>query len=203
MSDPEFFETPEAWRAWLATHHATTPELWVGFYKKGTGRASITWPESVAQALCFGWIDGLRRSAGPDAYVIRFTPRRPRSIWSAVNLATYADLERRGLVTEAGRAAHARRRDDLTGVYSFENQAAATLSPEQEATFRADAAAWAYFQARPASYRTAATWWVVSAKQRATQERRLAQLVEDSAAGRPVAHLTRPAARSDPSPGPG
>ena len=176
MTDPIFFEGPAAWREWLLEHHGSAAEVLVGYHKKATGRPSLTWPQSVEQALCFGWIDGIRRSAGADAYTIRFTPRRPRSIWSAVNLATYAELERQGLVVEAGRAAYERRRDDRTAVYSFEN---------------ADAAAWAFFSSRPAGYRTAATWWVVSAKREDTRERRLAQLIADSAAGRTVPPLTR------------
>jgi uncharacterized protein YdeI (YjbR/CyaY-like superfamily) len=191
MPEPIFFETPAAWRDWLATHHDAVSEVWVGFHKKATGRPSITWPESVEQALCFGWIDGVRRSAGPDAYLIRFTPRRPTSIWSAVNLATFADLERRGHVADAGRAAHARRRADRTAVYSFENRADARLEPEHEARLRADAAAWAYFTSRPPSYRTAATWWVISAKQASTRDRRLDRLIADSAAGRTIPPLTR------------
>lgn len=191
VTEPTFFESPTAWRAWLDEHHLGAAEVWVGYYKKGTGRPSLTWPESVEQALCFGWIDGIRRSLGPESYMIRFTPRRPTSIWSAVNLATYADLERRGLVTDAGRAAHERRREDRTAVYSFENSDAATFTPEQEALFRADDAAWAFFAARPASYRTAAVWWVVSAKREDTRQRRLAQLIADSAAGQTVPPLTR------------
>ena len=192
MADPTFFETPQAWRDWLEAHHGRETELWVGFHKKATGRPSITWPESVEQALCFGWIDGLRRSAGPDAYMIRFTPRRPSSVWSAVNLATFAELEGRGLVTEAGREAFARRREDRSGVYSYENRKDARLTPEQEARFRADEAAWNHFMSRPPSYRTAAIWWVATAKQEATRERRLAKLMADSAAGRTVPPLTPP-----------
>lgn len=145
----------------------------------------------MEQALCFGWIDGIRRSLGPESYMIRFTPRRAASIWSAVNLATYADLERRGLVTDAGRAAFERRREDRTAVYSFEFSDADAFTPEQEALFRADDAAWAFFAECPASYRTAAIWWVVSAKREETRQRRLAQLIADSAAGRTVPPLTR------------
>jgi uncharacterized protein YdeI (YjbR/CyaY-like superfamily) len=152
----------------------------------------MTWAESVEQALCFGWIDGVRKSVGPEAYIIRFTPRRPTSIWSEVNLRTFADLERRGLMTDAGRAAHARRREDRSGVYSFENRDDARFTREQEERFRADEAAWAFFSSRPPWYRTAATWWVVSAKREDTRERRLGQLIADSAARRTVPPLTRP-----------
>jgi uncharacterized protein YdeI (YjbR/CyaY-like superfamily) len=192
VPEPRFFASSRDWRAWLEAHHDSESELWVGFYKVGSGRPSITWPESVAQALCFGWIDGVRRSVDADSYQIRFTPRRPSSSWSEVNLRSFAELERRGLVTAAGRAAHAHRRKDRSGVYSFENRDKAVLGPEQEALFRANETAWAYFTSRPRSYRTAATWWVVSAKREATRERRLAQLIADSAAGRPIGPLTRP-----------
>lgn len=192
MTEPTFFETPQAWRWWLEEHHASETELIVGFYKVGSGRQSMTWPESVEQALCFGWIDGVRRSIDAEAYSIRFTPRRPTGNWSEVNLRTFADLEQRGLITEAGRAAHARRREDRSGVYSFENRKDAVFAPEHEALFRANEAAWTYFLARPQWYRTSAIWWVVSAKREATRDRRLAQLIEDSAAGRTVAPLTRP-----------
>jgi uncharacterized protein YdeI (YjbR/CyaY-like superfamily) len=192
MTEPVFFDSPQAWRDWLAEHHDSATEVWVGYHKRMTGRPSLTWQESVQQALCFGWIDGVRRSAGPDAYTIRFSPRRPASIWSAVNVATYAELERRGLVEPAGRAAFARRREDRTGVYSFENRADARLAPEQETRFRADATAWAFFTSRPPSYRTAAIWWVVSARREDTRERRLGRLIADSAAGRTIPPLTRP-----------
>lgn len=192
MTEPTFFETPQAWRQWLAENHDRETELWVGFHKRGSGRPSITWPESVEQALCFGWIDGVRRSLGADAYTIRFTPRRTTSIWSEVNLRTFEKLERRGLVTDAGRAAHARRREDRTGLYSFENRQDARFAPEHEERFRANESAWAYFSARPRWYRTAATWWVMSAKREDTRERRLAQLIAESAAGRTVPPLTRP-----------
>lgn len=192
MAEPTFFETPQVWRSWLEQHHASEPELIVGFYKVGSGHQSMTWPESVEQALCFGWIDGVRRSVDAEAYSIRFTPRRPTSNWSEVNLRTFAELEQQGLMTEAGRVAHGRRREDRSGVYSFENRKDAVLTPEQEALFRAHETAWTYFAARPQWYRTSAIWWVISAKREATRDRRLGQLIEDSAAGRTVGPFTRP-----------
>ncbi len=192
MPEARFFATPRDWRAWLEAHHETESELWLGFFKVGSGRPSISWSQSVEEALCFGWIDGVRRSVDAEAYMIRFTPRRPSSAWSEVNLRSFAALEQRGLVTPAGRAAHARRRDDRTGIYSFENRKQAVLSPTQEARFRADQAAWDYFTSRPQSYRTAAIWWVISAKREATRERRLAQLIADSKDGRTIGPLTRP-----------
>jgi len=193
--EPMFFATPEAFRAWLEEHHASATELLVGFHKKGSGRPSITWPEAVDQALCFGWIDGVRRSIDDDSYSIRFTPRKPSSAWSAVNVARVEELTRQGLMRPAGVEAFARRSPERTGTYSYEQRAAAALDPEHERRFRAEAAAWAFFQAQPPWYRRAATWWVVSAKREETRERRLAQLIADSAAGRPIGPLTRPESR--------
>jgi uncharacterized protein YdeI (YjbR/CyaY-like superfamily) len=192
---PTFFATPDDWRAWLARHHATTPELWVGFYKKGTGRPSITWPESVDQALCFGWIDGLRRRLDEDRYVIRFTPRRTRSIWSSVNLARVKELTRLGLMHPAGLAAHAARDPARSSLYSFEQRTAAKLPAAFARRLKANRRAWTWFQAQPPWYRRTAIWWIVSAKKEETRERRLATLIEDSAAGRPIKSLARPPSR--------
>jgi uncharacterized protein YdeI (YjbR/CyaY-like superfamily) len=192
--EPTFFATPAQFRAWLEEHHDSASELLVGFYKKGSGRPSITWPESVDQALCFGWIDGVRRSLGDEAYTIRFTPRRSRSIWSAVNVARMQELTADGLVHPAGTAAFERRSDDRTAIYSYEQRKRARLPDDYEERLRANAAAAAFFDSRPPSYRRAATHWVISAKREATRERRLAQLIEDSAAGRTVGPLTPPGA---------
>jgi uncharacterized protein YdeI (YjbR/CyaY-like superfamily) len=190
-----FFATPEEFRAWLDAHHDSAAELWVGFRKVGTGRPSITWPQAVDQALCYGWIDGLRKGIDAGSYRIRFTPRRPTSIWSAVNVARVEALRAAGLMTPAGLAAYERRRADRTGVYSFERREAAAFTAEQEAAFRADTKAWEYFCAQPPGYRKTATHWVVSAKRADTQARRLATLIADSAAGRRLANLTSPARR--------
>jgi uncharacterized protein YdeI (YjbR/CyaY-like superfamily) len=190
--EPTFFATPDEFRAWLEEHHATESELLVGFHKMGSGRPSITWPESVDQALCFGWIDGVRRSIDDERYSIRFTPRQRRSTWSAVNVRRVGELEAEGLMWPAGRAAFERRSDDRTAIYSHERREAAAFSAEQEAAFRAARAAWAWFQDQPPSYRKAATHWVVSAKREETRERRLRRLIADSAAGRTVPPLTRP-----------
>ncbi|HVE78212.1 MAG TPA: YdeI/OmpD-associated family protein [Gemmatimonadaceae bacterium] len=187
-----FFADPAAWRRWLERHHATDTELWVGFYKKATGRPSITWPESVDGALCFGWIDGVRKSIDESSYRIRFTPRRPRSIWSAVNLRRVQALIEAGLVAPAGMRAFEARDPKRSGLYSFEQRKEAALAPADEARFRANAGAWKFFQARPPGYRRMATWWVVSAKREATRQRRLAALIEDSARGRAIG-LARPA----------
>jgi len=197
LREPTFFATPDELRAWLAEHHADAGELRVGFHKKGSGRPSISWPQSVDQALCFGWIDGVRRSLGADSYMIRFTPRRARSNWSAVNVRRYGELLDEGLVEPAGAAAFERRAEDRTGIYAYENRHKAVFSAEHEARFRAAAAAWEWFQAQPPWYRRTATYWVVSAKRPETRERRLAQLIEDCAAQRTIRSLTRPGARND------
>jgi len=189
---PRFFATPAAFRAWLERHHAEEDELLVGFYKKGSGRPSITWKESVDEALCFGWIDGVRRGLDEHSYSIRFTPRRKRSIWSAVNIKRAGELRELGRMTPAGEAAFAARTDDRSAVYSHEQRRAAKLEPEQEQRFKAEAAAWEWFQAQAPSYRRAALHWVTSAKRPETRERRLATLIADSAAGRTVKPLTRP-----------
>jgi uncharacterized protein YdeI (YjbR/CyaY-like superfamily) len=189
--DPIFFATPDDFRAWLDEHHADTPELWVGFHKKGTGRPSMTWPEAVDQALCFGWIDGVRKSIDEESYANRFTPRRPRSTWSAVNIKRVQELTELGLMRPEGLKAFAQRSDDRSGIYSFEQQGGIELGDEFERLFRANPAAWDYFQSRPAGYRRTATWWVVSAKKDETKRRRLETLIEDSAHGRMIKQLAR------------
>lgn len=187
-----FFPTAADFRAWLAANHTTAADLWVGYYKKGTGRPSITWPESVDQALCFGWIDGVRKSLDGESYAIRFTPRRPGSTWSEVNLKRGFELIDAGLMQPAGLAAFGTRDDAKTGQYSYER--AQPLDPAYEAEFRADAAAWAYWQAQPPHYRQGATHWVMSAKREATRRKRLANLMADSAAGRWIALYRRQSA---------
>jgi uncharacterized protein YdeI (YjbR/CyaY-like superfamily) len=195
---PRFFPDPQAWRRWLEAHHDGAAELWVGFYKKGSGRPSITWPEAVDGALCFGWIDGVRKGIDGERYKIRFTPRRRGSIWSDVNVRRAAELAREGLMRPAGQAAFDARTAARSGVYAYEQRQGGTLDPAHEASFRANEAAWAFFQSRPPSYQRTAIWWVVSAKQEATRLGRLAALIDDSAHGRTIAQLTRPAARKRP-----
>jgi uncharacterized protein YdeI (YjbR/CyaY-like superfamily) len=192
---PTFFATPAEFRAWLEQHHDSESELLVGFYKKGSGRPSITWPESVDQALCFGWIDGVRRSLGEEAYTIRFTPRKPRSIWSAVNIKRAGELIEQGLMHPAGLAAFERRSDDRSAIYSYEQRHSARLAPEQEQEFRALPAAWEWFEAQAPSFRKAAAWWVTSAKREETRARRLAQLIEAAAEGRKPPPLIPPGAK--------
>ena len=189
--DATFFATPAAFRKWLERNHAQQSELWVGFHKKGSGKPSMTWPESVEQALCFGWIDGVRKSLDGDRYVIRFTPRRRGSIWSAKNLGTMKRLLDGGLVHPAGRAAYDARDPERTNRYSFEREHAA-LDASQERAFRKNARAWAFFQQQPPSYRKMTTHWVTSAKKPETRAKRLAELIADSAAGLRIRALRRP-----------
>lgn len=186
-----FFPTPADFRAWLKAHHATESELIVGFYRKGCGKPSITWPESVEEALCYGWIDGIRRKLTDDSYSIRFTPRKPRSIWSKINLKTMERLIAEGRVAVAGRKVYEARNKDKTNLYSFEREAA-HLSAEQESRFKKSAKAWEFWQAQVPSYRKPATWWVLSAKQEPTREKRLQELIECSSKGVKIRPLRRP-----------
>jgi len=187
---PTFFPSAADFRRWLAEHHDARDELWVGYWKKASGKPSITWPESVDEALCFGWIDGIRKSIDDEAYMIRFTPRRPGSIWSRVNLQRVAALNDAGRMTPAGSAAYEARDPERSGVYSFEREDV-RLTPEQVRRFRRDAKAWAFWKAQPAGYRKQATAWVVSAKRDETRARRLARLIEDSASGLRIKELRR------------
>jgi uncharacterized protein YdeI (YjbR/CyaY-like superfamily) len=182
-----FFETPEQWRAWLEEHHDSETEVEVGFRRKASGLPSMTWSESVDEALCFGWIDGVRRGIDETSYRIRFTPRKKGSIWSKVNVENVARLTEQGRMRPAGLAAFEARKK--VGVYSHERPQA--LPPEYEARLRANAAAWEDWSARAPSYRRQAAHWVASAKREETRERRLAQLIESCAAGRKVAPLSR------------
>jgi uncharacterized protein YdeI (YjbR/CyaY-like superfamily) len=190
---PRFFSTPPEFRAWLEKHHATAKELLVGFHKKGSGRPSITWPEAVDEALSFGWIDGVRRSIDDVSYTIRFTPRTARSAWSAVNIKRAKELIEQGRMRPAGHKVFEARRDDRSGIYSYEQRGQAKLGRVFERQFRSNTKAWEFFQAQPPGYRTMATFWVVSAKREETRRRRLATLIDDSAHGRTVRPLTSPA----------
>ena len=193
--EPLFLATSDDFRAWLEENHGTATEVLVGLHKTATGRPSMTWTESVREALCFGWIDGIRRSLGDEAYTIRFTPRKPSSNWSALNVRHVEELIREGRMTPTGLAAYEARRPERTGIYAFEQRHAARLGREQEKRFRADRKAWEFFQAQPVSYRQTAIYWVVSAKRDETRARRLDALIADSAAGRRLARLTPPARR--------
>jgi uncharacterized protein YdeI (YjbR/CyaY-like superfamily) len=156
---PTFFATQSEFRAWLEENHDTSRELWVGFYKKSSGKPSITWPESVDEALCFGWIDGVRRSIDDERYTNRFTPRKPRSTWSAVNIKRAKELVELGRMRPAGLEAFEARTDDRSAIYSYEQRHKATLDDDFERQFRANEQAWESFLARPPSYRKAAVYW--------------------------------------------
>lgn len=188
---PRYFATPAALRAWFAHHHPRARELWLGFHKRASGRPSVTWPEAVDEALCVGWIDGVRKSLDESRYVIRFTPRRPGSRWSLVNVRRVRALTRAGRMRPAGRAAFAKADVARTGTYSYEREHA-HFSSAQLAEFRRHPAAWRFFEAQPPGYRRIVTHYVVSAKRAETQARRLAILIADSAAGRRIGLLQRP-----------
>ena len=178
-----FFDSPEAFYEWLAENHDTEDEVFVGMWKKATGKQTMTWSQAVDQALCFGWIDGVMRRIDDERHMQRFTPRRPGSNWSKVNVEKVAKLEAAGLMTDAGRKAFEARTEDRTGVYSFESKEAAKLPPEFAERLAADEKAHKYFTDRAPSYRRTAIHWVVSAKREETRLRRLDQLIEHSAKG--------------------
>jgi uncharacterized protein YdeI (YjbR/CyaY-like superfamily) len=182
---PTFFAAPADFRKWLEQHHTDTGELWVGFYKKGSGKPSITWPESVDAALCFGWIDGIRKSLNEESYVIRFTPRKSKSTWSAVNMNRAVALIKGGLMTEAGLIAYQARRENRSGIYSYEQRSAELVDPYAR-LLKKNKSANAFFQTQPGSYRKAANWWIVSAKKEETRLKRLEKLVAHSARGQRI-----------------
>ena len=185
-----YFRSPADLRAWFDQHHQTAQELWVGYYKKYSREPSITWPESVDEALCFGWIDGIRRSVDERRYTIRFTPRHPGSTWSAVNTARVLALKEAGHMHLAGLQAFEARQENKSGIYSYE-QRRDQLDEPYVSLLQNNQAAWDFYQAQPASYRKAVNWWVISAKIEETRRKRLAQLVEDSANSRTIAQFTR------------
>ena len=190
MSEPIYFDGPEAFRAWLEEHHETATEVWVGMYKKHSPKHAMSWSQAVDEALCFGWIDGVMHRVDDERHAQRYTPRKTGSNWSAVNVAKVERLRAEGRMRPAGEAAFARRRADKTAIYSYEQRRHPALTPEEQARFEASPAAWAFFQSTPPSYRRPALWWVVSAKRADTRARRLATLIEDSAAGRRLKQLT-------------
>ena len=192
--DVQFLATTTELRDWFDRNHATADELWLGYFKVSSGRAGLTWSQAVDEALCVGWIDGVRFSLDDATHAQRFTPRRKGSTWSAINVAKVAVLTAEGRMRPAGLAAFEARTAENTAIYSYEREAAA-LSEEETARFREDAVAWADWERRPPSYRKAATHWVTDAKQAATRERRLTTLIDDHAAGRKPRALTPPGER--------
>lgn len=190
---PRFFRSPAEFRSWLGNNHAAVSEIWVGLYKKGSGRKGITYPEAVDEGLCFGWIDGLTRSVDESRYMIRFTPRKPRSNWSAVNIRRFEELRAEGRVAPSGLEAF-ERRDRTERKYSYESPPS-RLDPQYEERFKADRRAWDFWQAAPPSYRKAAMYWVMSAVREETRDRRLSVLIDSSRNGERVPSLSPPKAR--------
>lgn len=176
----KFFRTGAAFRRWLEKNHAKADELWLGMYRKDSGRGGITYAEALDEALCYGWIDGIRKKLDPESFATRFTPRRAGSIWSNVNIAHVERLKKEGRMNERGLAAYEAKEPSRIGVYSFERDVA-ELEPQMKKIFSREVVAWAYFQAQPPYYRRIASFWVISAKRDETRQRRLTQLIEHSA----------------------
>lgn len=176
---PVFFASQEEFRQWLEENHETARELIVGYYKVKSSKPSMTWTESVDQALCFGWIDGIRRSVDEESYCIRFTPRRKTSTWSAVNIKKVETLTQKGLMHPAGMASFEERKENNSEIYSYENKPK-SLSREYKEKFRAREKAWAFFTAQPPSYKKQISYWIMSAKQEKTRLRRLEKTIRMS-----------------------
>lgn len=188
--EPIFFRTAAELRGWFEEHHATAGELWVGMWKRGSGETGVTWREAVDEALCVGWIDSVVRRIDDRSHMQRFTPRRPRSRWSDVNVARVRELVREGRMRPAGLAAYEARTPERTGTYTHEQAGELELPPHARARLEAVPGAREFFDAQTRTYRRQAIWWVLSAKREETRERRLASLVEESAAGRTLRQFT-------------
>ena len=186
-----YYRGAAEWRAWLEANAATASEHWIGFFRRATGEPSISWRDAVDEALCFGWIDGLRQPVDERRYRQRFTPRTRRSTWSAVNIARVGELAAQGRMRPAGLEAFARRTPERSGLYAHEQRGEIALAPAQEAAFRAQPAAWEWFAAQAPSFRRQALWWVVSARREETRVRRLGLLIAAAAEGRRPDHLRR------------
>src|SRR6266705_3440377 len=191
LPKPAFFPTPSDFRAWFEAHYDKFQELFVGFHKKDSGKPSITWPESVDVALCFGWIDGVRRNLNETSYMIRFTPRRPTSTWSSINIKRIRELTKMGLMHPAGLKAFAARSAKKSGIYSYEQRKNAQFTREQAKRFHANKTAWEFFRSQPPWYQRVCTYWVISAKKEETKRRRLSLLIEHSRHHRTMPQLTR------------
>jgi uncharacterized protein YdeI (YjbR/CyaY-like superfamily) len=186
---PRFFGSPSEFRGWLSQHHAKQSALWVGFQKKKSGTPGITYPQALDAALCFGWIDGVRKSIDQDTYTIRFSPRKPRSIWSAVNIKRVGELTRLGQMEPCGLNIFAQRLPENQDRYSYE-KGERTLDDSSLAHFQTNESAWRFFQAQPPGYQRKATWWVMSVKKEETRLKRLAILIADSEQGRRIGPVT-------------
>jgi uncharacterized protein YdeI (YjbR/CyaY-like superfamily) len=187
--EPAFFARPALFRKWLEANHETRSELLVGFHKRDSGRESMSWPESVAEALCFGWIDGVRRRVDDDSYTIRFTPRKPSSIWSTVNTNKMRELIADERVHPAGMRAFERRSEEKSSVYAYENRLTAVFDAESERQFKRHRAAWKFFESCPPWYKRTTTWRVISAKRPETRAKRLAELIACCAEKRAIPSL--------------
>jgi uncharacterized protein YdeI (YjbR/CyaY-like superfamily) len=188
-AQPTYFPTQATFRKWLQKNHEKAAELLVGFYKVGSGKQSMTWSESVDEALCFGWIDGIRKSIDEESYSIRFTPRKPKSIWSAINIKKIEELSKQGLMHSAGLAAFSRREENKSRIYSYEKEIA-TLSDDFLKIFKLNSKAWKYFQSLAPSYKNHAIHWIMTAKQETTKIKRLQELIRDSEAERKIKRLS-------------
>jgi uncharacterized protein YdeI (YjbR/CyaY-like superfamily) len=184
VTEPIYFRSPGEFRKWLERYHDKRDELWLGYYKKASGKPSLTWAEAVDQALCFGWIDGVRKSVDAERSMQRFTPRRPNSNWSEVNIANVARLKKAGLMQPAGLAAFEKRTEARSGLYSYEQRKDLSFEPAQLKRFKANKKAWAFFEKQPPSYRQLSIYRVVSAKKPETRASRLDKLIAASAEGR-------------------
>ena len=178
-----YFRTPADLRQWFAKHHATATEMWIGYYKKGSGKPSVTWPESVDEALCVGWIDGIRKTVDDERYTIRFTPRRRGSVWSAININRVAALSKEGRMRRAGVAAFEGRLESKSRIYAYE-QRSEHLPEPYTGMLRKNAVAWQFFEAQPPSYRKLVSYWISTAKKEETRLRRLARLIDASSHGK-------------------
>ncbi|MBA3873025.1 MAG: YdeI/OmpD-associated family protein [Anaerolineae bacterium] len=188
--EPTFFATPADLCKWFNQHHESKTELLMGFYKKDSGKPSVTWPESVDEALCVGWIDGIRKRLDEERYTIRFTPRKPRSIWSVVNIARVEALTKEGRMQPAGLQAYEQRSENKSGIYSYEQRDQIELTENEIKAFKTNPKAWDFFESQPASYRKAVLWWVISAKKEETRAKRVASLIDDSANERRIKQFT-------------
>jgi uncharacterized protein YdeI (YjbR/CyaY-like superfamily) len=186
-----YFKSASEFRRWLELNQARVSELWVGFFKKDSGRGGLTYAEAVDEALCFGWIDGVKKRVDELSYTHRFTPRRPRSNWSRINIQHAERLKKAGRMTPAGLKAYAARVPERSGVYSFEN-APRILAAADEERFKAEKVAWEFFQRQPPGYQRLAIWWIVSAKKPETRSRRLGRLIDDSRNGRRLGVMSGP-----------
>jgi uncharacterized protein YdeI (YjbR/CyaY-like superfamily) len=190
-----YFPRPADLRKWFVKNHDKETELLIGFYKKGTGKASVDWEQSVEEALCFGWIDGVRRSLGPEAFCIRFTHRKPGSNWSAINIRKIGELNAAGKMHKNGLAAFGKRKENRSAIYAYENKPK-KLNPAADKKFRANQSAWRFFRSQAPSYQRTAIYWVMQAKQEKTRGKRLETLINDSEASLRIIHL-RPYPRKD------